>query len=89
MANSSHEAGPDSQSVDTRWREALDFIAKARANVAQFADDLEVSGKLVRRKATDAFEAASARVEQEPVQAMVAAFAVGCALGLLFAFRRR
>jgi ElaB/YqjD/DUF883 family membrane-anchored ribosome-binding protein len=89
MANMSYEAGRDSPNTDTRWREAFDFIAKARANVAQFADDLETSRKLVQRKAVDVFEAASDRVEQEPVQAMIAAFAVGCALGLLFSFRRR
>jgi ElaB/YqjD/DUF883 family membrane-anchored ribosome-binding protein len=87
MANTSYEGDP--QSTDSRWQEALDFIAKARNSVVQFADDLEASGKLVGRKAVNAFDAASDRVEKEPVQAMVAAFAVGCALGLLFSFRRR
>lgn len=89
MANTSYETGPDSETPDSRWQEALDFIAKARANIMQFAADLEASGKLVRRKAADVYEAASDRVEEEPVQAMVVAFAVGCALGLLVSFRRR
>jgi ElaB/YqjD/DUF883 family membrane-anchored ribosome-binding protein len=89
MANTSYDDGAGSPNTDSRWQEALEFIARARASVAQFADDLETSGKLVRRRAVDVFEAASDRVEEEPVQAMVAAFAVGCALGLLFSFRRR
>lgn len=69
--------------------EIRDAMARTRESLATFAATVEATGKRAKQTAEDAVDATTDWAENEPLQAVLVTFAVGCALGLLFSFRRR
>ena len=69
--------------------EIRDAMARTRESIASLAASVEATGKRAKEKAEDAFDATADWAESEPLQAVIVTFAIGCALGLLFSFRRR